>query len=218
MNCLFAALLLAISPVGAQNPEEESPIIEDDDLEFDLPEEAIPEDAKKSADDKDEFQFDLEEDDDSMEDFSNTPAPKPSVPAATRAAAAASPPAAKGPLTLDFIGKKPLDDNYPLQILAMERDAIVIELPVLVARSRVAVTDGFQLIGVVFVGEKKVTEIRQLFLPQSIAEFGPTVAFLKALVPVDEASGQVAILVKQAALDGSGTKTLFGRTTNYSLN
>ncbi|MBT3219196.1 MAG: hypothetical protein HN348_08905 [Proteobacteria bacterium] len=214
MNCLFSALILAIAIARAQNPEEEEPLLEDDDLEFDLPE-AIPDDAEENGGEDKAFQFDVDEDDDSMEDFSNVPSP---TSAPSPSAHNVTSPAAQGPLTLDFVGKQPLDDNYPLQIIATERDAVVIELPVLVARSRVGVTDGFQLIGIVFVGEDKVTEIRQMFLPQSIAEFGPTVAFLKALVPVNEAKGQVAIVVKQAALDGSGTKMLFARGTHYSLN
>jgi len=123
-----------------------------------------------------------------------------------------------GPIDLDVAGKSPLADNYALNVVAIDRDAVVVELPVLVASSRASVTTGFQLIGEVYVGTTKVGEVRQVVMPTSLAEFGPSFAFLKVSAPVVEKAGEVKIVVKEAAMDGSAAKELFTRVTPYQLH
>jgi hypothetical protein len=122
-----------------------------------------------------------------------------------------------GPIDLDVAGKVPLADNYALSVVAVDRDAVVIELPVLIASSRTSITTGFQLIGEVYVAGTKVGEVRQVVMPASLAEFGPSFAFLKVSAPVAEKAGEIKVVVKQAAIDGSGAKDLFTRVTPYSL-
>ena len=131
-------------------------------------------------------------------------------------AVVAVPAALPGPVALDVAGKEPLANNYPAAIVAVDRDAVVVELPVLVAKSR-AGTAPFMLIASVFVGETKVGEVRQSFDPASLAEFGPTFAFLKVSAPVAAPKGEIKVVVSKAKADGTGATALFTQTTPYLL-
>ena len=138
-----------------------------------------------------------EEEPEFLGDFEEAVEPEPVV--ATMAVAPAGP----GPVRLGVAGKSPMAGNYALSVVNVDRDAIVIELPVLVASSRVMLEESFLLIGEVSVGGTPITEMRQVIAPASAAEFGPTFAFLKAQVPVVEQSGKVEVSVKRSNLDGT---------------
>jgi len=179
-------------------PEEDEEPDEFDDLEdFDLPEDDPPDDIVPLGDFEDDEPFEFD-----------APPPKPE-PAAT--------PASPGRITLEVAGKEPLSDNYPLSVVAVDRDSVVVELPVLVARSRVGVDKGFLVYGEVFVGATRVAEVRQMVEPASLAEFGPTFVFLKVLAPVVESQGEIKVVVQKADLDGTGRSELFTRVTPYRL-
>ncbi len=122
-----------------------------------------------------------------------------------------------GPITIDVAGKQPLADNYPIEVVAVDRDAVVVELPVLLARSRVEVEAGFLVYAEVYVGKDRVTEVRQVVERSSVAEFGPSFAFLKLLAPVVERQGQIKVKVFKADLDGGNRAELFSRVTPYAL-
>lgn len=122
-----------------------------------------------------------------------------------------------GPISIDVAGKQPLSDNYPLEVVAVDRDAVVVELPVLLARSRVEVETGFLVYAEVYVGDERVTEVRQVVEESSVAEFGPSFAFLKLLAPVVEPQGQIKVKVFRADLDGGNREELFTRITPYAL-
>lgn len=121
-----------------------------------------------------------------------------------------------GPVALDVVGKEVLANNYPASIVAIDRDAVVVELPVLVAKSRAGAVP-FVLIASVFVGETKVGEVRQTFDAASLAEFGPTFAFLKIAAPVAAPKGEIKVVVSKAKADGTGATALFTQTTPYQL-
>lgn len=131
----------------------------------------------------------------------------------------ASAPATSGPgaITLDVAGKQPLGDNYPVTVVAVERDAVVVELPVLVSTSRVGLEAPFALVAEVHSSEGKVAQSTTLINPESLAEFGPSFVFLKMFAPVMEKEGEVTVKVKKAKLDGTGGTELFSRATPYSL-
>jgi hypothetical protein len=131
----------------------------------------------------------------------------------------ASAPSTTGPkaITLDVAGKQPLADNYALTVVAVERDAVVIELPVLVSTSRVGLDAPFVLVGEVYSSEGKVATTSTIIRPESLAEFGPSFVFLKMFAPVMEKEGEVTIKVKKTKLDGSGAADLFSRATPYTL-
>ena len=126
-------------------------------------------------------------------------------------------PKGPGPITLDVAGKEPLADNYPLQVVAVDRDAVVVELPVLLSRSRIGLESAYQLQADVFVGDAKVGHFAQHVQAESLAEFGPSFGFVKVLAPVVERKGEIRIVVKKAAIDGTGAVELFTRVTPYAL-
>lgn len=175
--------------------------------------------APVTASDDDPIEdFDIEEDEDLDEDEEDEEATLGDFEEdAPRTRAAAASPKAPGPIDLEVAGKEPLSDNYPVSVVAIDRDAVVVELPVMLSRARAGVTESFMLIGEAYVGGQKVGEVRQLVTPQSLAEFGPTFAFLKMAAPVVEKQGEVKVVVKQAKADGTGSKELFSRVTAYAL-
>jgi hypothetical protein len=148
------------------------------------------------------------EGDEPLEDFDG-----PSKPKTATVAKVATP----GVITLDVAGKEPLADNYALTVVAVDRDAVVVELPVLVARARAGFEKPFLLIGEVYVGKTKVGEVRQTVEAASLAEFGPSFAWMKVLAPVVDNTGDVKIVVKKANVDGTGATELFSRVTPYAL-
>lgn len=126
-------------------------------------------------------------------------------------------PQGPGQISLDVAGKTPLADNYPLSVVAVDRDAVVVELPVLVARSRIEVEAGMLLYAEAWVGDQRITEVRQSIESPAAAEFGPTFTWFKILVPVVEHQGEVRVSLSKAALDGTGRAELFSRVTPYVL-
>jgi hypothetical protein len=170
-------------------PEEEFDLLSDDIGEAEPPE------------------FAIDEPPDDMLGLDDEPEPQ------ARVAMSAGP----GPITLDVAGKEPLADNYPLQVVAVDRDAVVVELPVLVERSRVTLEAPFTLQAEARVGEQTITTWEQAINAEALAEFGPSFAFVKLLVPVMEPQGEVTVVVRKAAPDGSGATELFRRSTAYSL-
>ncbi len=119
---------------------------------------------------------------------------------------------------LDVVGKQPLGDNYPAQVVAVERDAVVIELPVLLGRSRAAFEgEPYWLQVDVRSGDTVVATATQWVGKVSLAEFGPSFAFFKVLVPVQSASGELTVSVQKLDKLGSAGGALFTRTVAYSL-
>ncbi len=133
------------------------------------------------------------------------------------------PPPAKAPTggavagPLDTSGKTPLKDNFDARVVSKDIDAVVVELPVLVARSATTWSGGdYWLVAEFSVAGSKVGEARHLVTKAAIADLAPTVAFLKAQVPVVANSGAVEVKVSQL-VDGTSAKQLFSRKVDYRL-
>ena len=123
-----------------------------------------------------------------------------------------------GPLNLGITGKAPLADNYPIKVVNKELDAVVIELPVLLAPTRADFKEAdFWLIAEISANGKAVSETRQKISASGIAEEGPSFYWVKALVPVGAPEGSVEVKVSRAAADGSAPAVLFTRKGDYKL-
>lgn len=125
-------------------------------------------------------------------------------------------PVLPGPIALEVAGKEPFADNYPAAIVAVDRDDVVVELPVLVAKSRAGAVP-FVIIAQFYAGTQKVGEVRQSFDAASLAEFGPTFAFLKVVAPVVDGKGELKVIVSKAKADGTAPTALFTRAVPYTL-
>lgn len=233
MPSVLLALWFALSPAHAAEPviEDDAALEENDaiagsDGEKDLDDIEVSrttstKDTKKKGEaakpveslEDDEEIIEEEDEEPSLGDFEGA---KPVAKTGSQVAKAAGP-QLPGPIELDVAGKEPLKDNYPLAVVSVDRDAVVVELPVLVARSRAGNDKPFQVIGEVYVGEVKVSEVRQLVQPSSLAEFGPSFTWMKVMAPVVEKTGEVKMIVKKANADGSGAVALFTRVTPYQL-
>ncbi len=151
--------------------------------------------------------------DDPLDDFPS----ERKKPAATPAPKAAAAPAGPARLTLKVADKDPLTGAFPAGVVAIDVDAVVVELPVLVARSGGDFKGGeFWLVAEVLVGGKKVGEARHLVTKAAIADLGPTVVWLKQHVPVIDPKGDIT--VKVSRIDGEDPPAaLFTKKAAYKL-
>ena len=186
---MFSLVAFLIAPAFAQDALAST----DDDFDFlvegDRNAELLAAESAPSGDDFD--LFDGEEDD--FTDFQLKAEPK-----------AAS-------LPYGSAGQSPLAGNYDASVVHVDRDSVVVELPVLVGRSPADFEGAFWLVGEVFVDGAKVGETRQMVTASSLAMSGPTVAFLKLQAPVASANGNVEVKVSK------DDTALFTKAVDYRL-
>ncbi len=207
MKRSLLVLALALSATAFAAPKGKEP----------LPERSGPRDLG----DEPVEDFDLQDAPDRrgpLMDFEDLDGEPPAAAAgAQRKTASAPAPTGPGRVPLEVTGKKPLADNYPLSVVHVERDAVVVELPILVAGSKASVETAFAIIVEVSVDDALVSRATQVVDPASLAEFGPTFAFMKILAPVIDKEGRVTVFVGRAAADGTSPEPLFSRSTPYAL-
>lgn len=219
---VLAALSLSITAFAAPDDDED----EFDLLSDDAPEVAIPDQVIGAGDAPEEEAADPDMDvesgvpappaDEPAEDFLGNVDGDPDedfMPDFNEDRKKASRPATQGPgpIALDVAGKEPFADNYPLNVVSVDRDAVVVELPVLIGRSRVGFEQPFVISGEVSVGGTQVSTVRMDIGEQSLADFGPSFVFLKVLVPVADKGGEITLTVKKDDVE------LFARSVPYSL-
>ncbi|MFH1468101.1 MAG: hypothetical protein ABIO70_27185 [Pseudomonadota bacterium] len=191
---------------------DEDPVDDDDEFGFDFQFEGqeTPEDPIE------DFDFDPIDDPDAepLGDLEAPPKPAPEAKAPPTGSAGAIPAAVQ----LDVVGKIPLADNYAPQIVATDRDSVVVELPVLLGRSR-ADFDGttYCLVAEVYADGHRVGEARQEVTAASLAEFGPSFAFVKLLAPVTAKTGELEVRLGKAASMTAKATPLFSRKVAYHL-
>ena len=121
-------------------------------------------------------------------------------------------------LPFSLAGKAPLADNYNAQVVFAERDAVVVELPVLVARSPADFQGGdFWVIGEALFNGVVLAHSRQQVTAESLAQAGPTLAFIKLLVPVTATSGELELRVSQLESGSSSPSPLFSKSVRYQI-
>jgi len=141
------------------------------------------------------------------------PAPKPAAAPAPKAAAPAGP----ARLSLKVKGKDPLSGAFDASVVAIDVDAVVVELPVLVATSGTGFRGGdFTLVAEVMLGGRKVGESRHVVSAAGITDLGPTVVWVKQHVPVTDPKGEIEVRV--ARIDAEDPPSpLFTKTVAYRL-
>ncbi len=218
---------VAILPLAALTLFSLSSLVCDaraDELDFELEEEDLEWeiDVKTgSADPELELEEDLDEELEFFEDefgsFDEDDDPMVSLDlSASQAPTAAT--VAPATLRLEVLGMEPLADNYPARIVATERDAVVVELPVLLGRSRASFEGpGYWLRAEVLVEGQVTTSSSQWVVPEGLAEYGPSFAFFKLLTPVNASAGQLEIRVSRVDTMGQAPTRLFSRELGFSL-
>jgi len=131
--------------------------------------------------------------------------------------------AAKGPgggtkLPVDVTGAKPLADNWSPSVVFTDADAVVVELPVLYAKSR-SEFDGvaYWLVAEVYADGKKVAESRASVTRDAIADKGPSVHFFRMFAPVPSGAGVLEVKIGKAASGTGKPELLFTRSAKYAL-
>lgn len=132
----------------------------------------------------------------------------------TRPAPAARAPA---PSALDTNGKAPLSGAFSVKVVGTDLDAVTVELPVLVAQTASSFEgDGFWLVAEFSVKGRKVGEARHLVSKDTLSDLSPTVAWVKAHVPVLEDNGAVEVAVRKET-EGGDSADLFKKSVDYRL-
>lgn len=125
-------------------------------------------------------------------------------------------PAAKLGIDLPTKGKAPLADNFAARIVGRDLDAVVVELPILVASKPSDFQADYWIITEVLVEDRKVAESRHLVTRASVADMGPTVVWSKSHVPVLERAGDIEVKLSQQS-GSDDAKPLFTKTVPYEL-
>jgi len=194
--------------------DDEDPIEDEFGFDFEFEGTEEPEDPIESFD----FEPLDDPDDEPLGELSDLPEtepePKVEAPATTGSASAGRP----ASIQLDVLGKTPLADNYQATIVATDRDSVVVELPLLLGRSR-ADFDGISycIVAEVLADGNKVAEARQQVTSSSLAEFGPSFAFIKLLAPVTSKAGNLEIRVSKASNMSAKPTHLFTQRLGYQL-
>ena len=206
LPCMIAAALM--SPLALADEEvliaDDDPSVSSYEDEFDFLVEG-ERNAEKLADKQGEADedFAMWEEEGEVEDFGEfqlrVPDPDPAL-----------------PLPYSVVGKKPLGNNYGASLIFTDRDSVVAELPVLVARNPSDFKADFWVIGELHVNGTKVAETRQWVTSASLAQAGPTVAFLKMLAPVQSKQGEIEFKVFKS-VDGEAKEALFSNAVPYHL-
>ena len=155
-------------------------------------------------------------DEDPPDEFDG-PAPAPRK--ATAPAQPARPAAPAGPVTLSLkvSDKEPLTGAFNASIVALDVDAVVIELPVLVAASGAGFSGGdYTLVAEFMLGDRKVGESRHVVSRAGITDLGPTVVWLKQHVPVTDPKGRIEVKVSRIDAEDPPTE-LFSKGVDYRL-
>ena len=144
--------------------------------------------------------------------------PAPRKPAAAAPPAAPAAPAGPARLTLQTAGKAPLSGAYDAAVVAVDVDAVVVELPVLIAASGSDFAGApFTVVASFLQDGKTIGESRHLVSRASIADLGPTVVWVKQHVPVTDPSGRVEISVSRIDAAAEPATVLFKKTVDYRL-
>ncbi len=121
-------------------------------------------------------------------------------------------------LPIETAGREPLVDNYPARILYVDNESVVVEMPVLYARTR-AEFDGiaFWLVAEAYADGKRTSESRMYVSRDGIANLTPSVHFFQLSVPVTGSSGKIEVRVGKAASGAARATPLFTRTVDFKL-
>lgn len=113
---------------------------------------------------------------------------------------------------------KPLADNWKPEVVITEKDAVVIELPVLYGLNKKEF-DGvsYWLVAEVWADGKKVSESRTNVTRDAIADKGPSIQFFRMFTPVSAAAGVLEVKVSKSA-SGGKSELLFTRSVKYAVS
>ncbi len=213
-HALLLSLVLGAGPALADDPADAPAVVDEEDELFkdnssksknsDIPDAGS---FKDSDDDMDipTFTSAKPEEEDKEKDLSAFVDPRSSVGSSTK-------------MPVDPVGKDILGDNWAPQVVIADKDAVVIEVPVLYARSR-AEFDGvaYWLVAETYADGKKVAEQRMQVTRDAIADKGPSIQFFRVFTPVPATAGVIEVKVGKAASSAAKPTLLFTRSVNYKL-
>lgn len=121
-------------------------------------------------------------------------------------------------LPVETNGATVLGDNWGPTVAFTAETAVVIDMPVLYAKSK-AEFDGvaYWLVAEAYADGKKVAEARVNVTRDSIAETGASVQFFRVYVPVAAKTGMIEMKVGKASAGAAKADPLFTRSVKYTI-
>ena len=134
--------------------------------------------------------------------------------------AAAAPPTT-GPartLALDVSTAKPFGDNWAPNLVLIDKDAVIVELPVMYGNGKASYAgkDAW-LIAEVYADGKKIAENRSWISKDAIADKATSVQYFRLYTPVGAASGVLEVKVSRLPAGATKNELLFTRSVQYAL-
>lgn len=120
------------------------------------------------------------------------------------------------PLGIPIGDRTPFGGGYTLGLVATEPDAVVAEIPVLIATQPGDLRGPVEVVATWRDGDRVVLEQVHALTPASVARKGPTFLFLKALVPVGAPRGTVSVTVATRAPGARATTERFVAQADYA--
>jgi len=101
---------------------------------------------------------------------------------------------------LQFAGLTPLADPLPPRVTHAEAEAVVVSVPVLLAKDGRGSAPPYRLDLDLYLGTQRVTSLAQVVTPQSISRQGPSYAMFTAWVPTRAPKGTLRAVLRQTSL------------------
>lgn len=142
------------------------------------------------------------------------PIEKPKPPEPAKAAPPAGPARSLG---LDLSSAKPFGDNWAPTLSVVEKDAVVVDMPVLYGSGKASYAgkDAW-LIAEVWSDGKKLTESRVYVTKDAIADQAASVQFFRLYSPTTADSGVLEVKVSRLVSGATKNELLFTRSVSYS--
>lgn len=99
---------------------------------------------------------------------------------------------------LTFAGMTPLSDPMPPRVTHSEPDAVVVQVPVLIAKDGVGPAQPYRLHVALYLNDQHVTRMSQEVAASSVANTGPSYALFTAWVPTRAPKGTLKAVVARS--------------------
>lgn len=120
-----------------------------------------------------------------------------------------------GDFGLNLREARVMADNWPVDVVERGPDAVVVELPVLVAKEEMDFSgEETWLVARFIANGDGAGEQRHLIAAETVLPVSPTIVWVKAHVPVAQARGEIEVRIYQAFRDGDEV-SLFSRAAKY---
>ena len=113
---------------------------------------------------------------------------------------------------------EPLEDNFPLTLVATGNAHVTVELPIIVAQGATDFEgEAYWVVAELWVNGNAISEGRHLVTENSIADSGPSKVWFKLEAPAEGPEAQVEVRVFQQGVRSTRAQPLFSRSLSIRM-